>query len=51
MISPISRNSGTATSTKLVVGPQIIWPMKFQNGRSEKAKPARMPSTPSAAPM
>src|SRR5258706_134 len=49
MISPISRNSGTATSTKFVAGPQTIWPMKSQNGRSEKAKPAMLPRMPSAA--
>ena len=51
MISPIRRNKGTATSTKLVVGPQTICPMKSQNGRSEKAKPAMIPRMPRAAAM
>ena len=46
----MSRNSGTATSTKLDEGLQTVWPMKVQNGRSEKAKPTMRPSTPSAAP-
>ena len=50
MISPISKKSGTDTSTKLVDGPQIISPMKFQNGRSDRPKPASSDSTASAAP-
>ena len=46
----MSRNSGTATSTKLEDGFQTVWPRKVQNGRSEKVKPTMRPSTPSAAP-
>ena len=46
----MSRNSGTATRTKLEDGFHTVWPRKAQNGRSEKAKPAMRPSTPSAAP-
>src|ERR1043166_9461351 len=48
-ISPIRRNSGTATSTKLDDGVHTVCPRKFQNGRSENAKPTINPSTPSAA--
>src|SRR5579871_2471760 len=46
-ISPISRNNGTATSTKLDDGPQITCPRNNQNGRSEKIKPDSSASAPS----
>ena len=51
MISPISKNKGTDTSTKLVDGAHSISPMKFQNGRSDKPKPASKANTAKAAPM
>src|ERR1700730_17345972 len=46
-ISPISKKSGTATSTKLDEGAQITWPKNSQNGRSEKMKPDNSASAPS----
>ena len=46
-ISPIRRNSGTATSTKLDDGAQITWPRNSQNGRSEKMNPDSNASAPS----
>ena len=48
-ISPISRNSGTATRTKLEEGPQSVWPAKFHHGLSLNRKPVRKASTPNTA--
>ncbi len=48
-ISPISRNSGTATSTKFDDGAHSVWPAKFHQGRSLNRKPVRKASTPSTA--
>ena len=43
----MSRNSGTATSTKLDDGAQMTWPMNSQNGRLENMKPDSSASEPS----
>ena len=48
-ISPISRNSGTATSTKLELGPHSVCPAKFHQGRSLNMKPIRKDRMPRTA--